>query len=178
MPAFARATERTLFATASSVEEHCSIENLDERLSALFTALIFRRYRKQDKEQNRGLFLQELLGEEKLNELLSAVEEIRALRLSVAPVKSCNSTACRASISAGVGNHPPLPQKIPDQVKNIFFRNRLVQAVEHAPMDKLSTLDWDDLLLEAQYHIQEYRTWFSRRVQEGEATETPSETCE
>ena len=148
----------------------------------MFTALIDRRYRKQEKEQNRGLFLQELLGEEKFNHVLAAVQEIRTLRLNTASVGCINSSACIRANNSGSMRlyHPSLPRKIPDPVKNLFFRNRLVQAMDHAPMDKLSTLDWDDLLLEAQGHIQEYQTW-SRQQQDDEeeqANESSSEPCE
>jgi len=154
MTAFARATERTLFATASSVEEHCNIKSLDDRLFTLFAALMNRRHRKLEREQNRQLFLRNLIGKEKLNELLATANEIRTLRFSLVSA-GCNSSA-RAN---GTCHTSHFPKTMPDVVKNIFFRNRLVLALDQEPMDRLSTLDWEDLLLEAKSHIQEYLAW-------------------
>jgi hypothetical protein len=155
---FAEAFERLLYAQASSIEDHANSESLDTRLNAIFLALVQRRSRKC---LNRRRALWRKLGHEKYKLLDSLLQDLDKIRLGRA---SCRSTRCTAMANQKAALAPPLPklQKMPDAVRNLFFRTRLMKVKYGDPISKseeLLPVDWDELIKEAEKHVRDYHAW-------------------
>jgi hypothetical protein len=176
---FAEALERLLYAQASSIEDHVDTESLDARLNAIFSALVQRRSRKCPAERpalDRRRVLKAILGHEKYQALESLLNELHLIRLGRAASSCgrCQGSSCTMA-DATVFPVPPLPkwQKMPAAVRNLFFGTRLMQVEYGDPINRrgdLLPVDWDELIKEAEKHVEDYHTWCATETSRFTAT--------
>lgn len=53
----------------------------------------------------------------------------------------------------------PGQRVMPSEVRNLFFETKLIDAAENTPLDKISSLDWDVLVANAQANIKAFHEW-------------------
>ena len=108
------------------------------------------------------------LGRAKMLRIFKVVAEIKLIQLGrevtegrpYSPIKECGPTGCSF--------HVPCPgyQKPPKVVRDLFFDNVIVSALEQSTPEKMETLPWDQLLAQGEARVAAYHVWFRKRQAE------------
>ena len=138
-------------------------EALNYALKQVALSLMGRIARKEELEQCRSYRLERALGEERYQEVMALVREIKLLRLSRAGA-ACAGPQCALSPKRSSDRHHSLPMVIPCPVNQLFFHNSLVEVVDHAPLASLPDQDWDGLVRQAKQDLRDYLEWSERKA--------------
>lgn len=151
----AQKLEALLFHNAPSFEVYADTDTLDSRIRLAAIALVSRqRLRKAHEKKDRRQALIKALGNEKYQEVCDTVKQVQDLRLRGAASCRCTTTCCRKPIK-------PIPGQrvMPSAVRNLFFETKLIDATENTPVDKISSLDWEGMMAEAERNMKAFREW-------------------
>ena len=105
------------------------------------------------------------------DEIMYLLDQVRQSRLDWVS-RSCGSGACQHRQAGSACSKPPssaLPENMPECVRNLFFRTRLVCACRY--MTEPSDCGWEELMEEARSHLREFEEWKMRQ-------QTVSHSCD
>lgn len=151
----AKKLEALLFHNAPTFEIYADVETLDSRIRLAAIALVSRqRLKKAQEKKDRHQALIKALGEDKYQEVCDTVKAVQDLRLRGAASCRCTATVCQKQIK-------PIPGQrvMPTAVRNFFFETNLIDAAENTPLDKVSSLDWDDMVSQARENMSAFQEW-------------------
>jgi hypothetical protein len=135
----AKAVEHLLFKTASTPKVYEDPETLDKRLYAILAALMKRKV---------------------------ILREIQLLRLGRVAL-GCNKLSCNSQTKKDLLSWPvskvdlPKGEKLPQAVKNIFFKNELTKAWQTTQAVSLANHNWEELVASTEKDIEAYKSWAS-----------------
>jgi hypothetical protein len=187
--AFVQRLEELLFKTSKSVEAYADSKTLDRRLQVLIAAMQKRKAKKdqpasaasksaiQDQqqvapkgcrstvEQQKRDALRKILGQDKMNRIFKVLAEIKLIQLGrevtegkpYEPFPMCTRGGCSFSVPC------PGDQKAPVVVRDLFFNTAIVSTYEKMPVERFSSLPWDQLLAQGEARLAAYHEWFRQR---------------
>jgi hypothetical protein len=141
----AKILEEMLYRSASSFDEYQDLSTLESRIRIVVMVKLQRRMQTKNSKAFRTKVLQRCLQ----SNYLKASELVRAIQLAknekVATMK-CTGGACSR----------PFQENFPFVVRNLFFDTALIDAFEKTPVQRISSLDWDDLIDTAEKNFKAY----------------------
>jgi hypothetical protein len=162
----AKAVEHLLFKTASTPKVYEDPETLDKRLYAILAALMKRKVRKISREHDRTVILKHRLGIKTFEAVQVILREIQLLRLGRVAL-GCNKLSCNSQTKKDLLSWPvnkvdlPKGEKLPQAVKNIFFKNELTKAWQTTQAVSLANHNWEELVASTEKDIEAYKSWAS-----------------
>jgi hypothetical protein len=116
-------------------------------------------------EQQKRDVLRKILGHDKMNRVFKVLAEIKLLQLGrevtegkpYEPLPMCTRGGCSFSVPC------PGDQKVPLVAKDLFFNTAIVSAYEKEPVERFSSLPWDQLLAQGEARLAAYHEWFRQR---------------
>jgi len=126
----------------------------------------------QNSQDSRRQVLIATLGADQAQKVISLIREIRVLRLrrrdllGPAALESHQPMVCeRGGCSANVYSvQHGSDGKLPQEVRDFFFRTAIVDALEKSSLERLAELPWDQLYAQGRKHVQAYRSWLARQT--------------
>ena len=150
----AKKLEALLFHNAPCFEVYADESTIDSRIRLAAIALVSRqRLRKAQEKKDQRQALMKALGEDMYHQVCDTVRAVQDLRLRGAASCRCTTTCCQKKI------HIPGQRVMPPPVRNLFFETNLIDAAENTPLDKISSVDWKSMVVEAQENMKAFHKW-------------------
>lgn len=147
----------------SVLEKAKSGVDLDGRLYSMVSLFVSRRLKRNDDEADMACVLTQLLGDEQAKRAIKTYRTVRNLRLGRAAV-GCSSTFCQRMPRMPGLVELPKRERMPLPVKNLFFNTRLMNVVDRVPRDQWPSQAWNDLIDEAETHVNDYLDWTEKNT--------------
>ena len=149
----ARALEHLLFRQAKDLRAYKDASTLDGRLRGLMTILVRRkmmgRNSSRRKTYDRTRLLIQILGPQRYKHCKDLVQKVNCARTNKVAKLKCNNVVCGRTFD----------QQLPPVVRMLYFETFLIDAFEKYPMNKLSNLDWNMLIDQAELTLRDFELW-------------------
>mmetsp|Transcript_113753 Transcript_113753/g.170133 ORF Transcript_113753/g.170133 Transcript_113753/m.170133 type:complete len:213 (+) Transcript_113753:87-725(+) len=146
--------EHLLFQASPSLFAYQDKETLNDRMRSVVTAMMVQRRLQQrfSTRKSRSTILLKTLGRENFRKARTLVQEIRLCKnQKVATMKCTPGGVCTR----------PFRESFPPAIRSLFFETSLMDAFERAPIAKIPTLKWTELIGSAEENLRAYREWSS-----------------
>jgi hypothetical protein len=163
LPKLAEALEQHLYKTAPSFREYADCQTLNSRIRFVTVALL-RRRAKKNQNLTRGDVLKQILGKERCLEATKLVQDVKMMRLGRLAICCPKYKAGLRSISGGKNDSFEAQEAIPVPVRSLFFNTALVQAFETTPVERIPLINWDTMMEEARFNVQNYNEWDQEHI--------------
>lgn len=149
--AAAKVLEEMLFRSANTFSAYQDMSTLESRIRIVVTVKLQRRMMQAKRNITaRQQALQKCLQEANYSKAANLVQEIQLAKNKKVATMKCSGGQC----SRG---GPSFKENFPLAVRNLFFNTALIDAFEKAPVQRLSSLDWDTLIQVAEKNLDEYK---------------------